>query len=136
MKDRLKELRTMNEMNISEFSKSIGLKPQTYSAYEKGINKPPIDVLINIATKYKVSLDWICRINRNPKHFSSREKINNFFMTLESGVIEINTEITVSDVQIKKIIERWRKIYPLVMSGELDKEIYEIWKEKEINEIV
>lgn len=57
-------------------------------------------------------------------------------MTLESGVIEINTEITVSDVQIKKIIERWRKIYPLVMSGELDKEIYEIWKEKEINEIV
>lgn len=136
MKDRLKELRTMNEMNISEFSKSIGLKPQTYSAYEKGINEPPIDVLINIATKYKVSLDWICRINRNPKHFSSREKINNFFMTLESGVIEINTEITVSDVQIKKIIERWRKIYPLVMSGELDKEIYEIWKEKEINEIV
>lgn len=136
MKDRLKELRTMNEMNISEFSKSIGLKSQTYSAYEKGINKPPIDVLINIATKYKASLDWICRINRNPKHFSSREKINNLFMTLESGVIEINTEITVSDVQIKKIIERWRKIYPLVISGELDKEIYEIWKEKEINEIV
>lgn len=136
MKDRLKELRRINEMNISEFSKSIGLKPQTYSSYEKGINKPPIDVLINIATKYKVSLDWICRINRNPKHFSSREKINNLFMTLESGVIEINTEITVSDVKIKEIIERWEKIYPLVMSGELDKEIYEIWKEKEINKIV
>lgn len=136
MKDRLKELRRINEMNISEFSKSIGLKPQTYSSYEKGINKPPIDVLINIATKYKVSLDWICRINRNPKHFSSREKINNLFMTLEPGVIEINNEITVSDVKIKEIIERWEKIYPLVMSGELDKEIYEIWKEKEINKIV
>lgn len=135
MKDRLKELRRMNEMNISDFSKSIGLKPQTYSAYEKGINKPPIDVLINIATKYNVSLDWICRISRDPKHLSRREKINNLFTTMESGVIEVIPELCVSDTKIKEIIEQWKKIYSLVMSGELDKGIYEIWKEKQINEI-
>lgn len=65
MKDRLKELRTMNEMNISEFSKSIGLKSQTYSAYEKGINKPPIDVLINIATKYKAFYVFWMRVTNS-----------------------------------------------------------------------
>lgn len=136
MKDRLKELRRINEMNISEFSKSIGLKPQTYSSYEKGINKPPIEVLIKIAEKYNVSLDWICRINRNPKNMSNREKMNILFMTMESGMIEINTEISVSDERIKEIIERWWKIYPLVISGEFDKEVYEIWKEKQINKVV
>lgn len=134
MKDRLKELRRMNEMNISEFSKSIGLKPQTYSAYEKGVNKPPMDTLIKIAKKYNVSIDWICSIDRNPKHWSNREKINNLFMVMESGIIEINSEIIVSDVRIKEIIKQWGKIYPMVMSGELDKGIYDIWKEKKINE--
>lgn len=60
---RLKELRDSLGLNQSEFSESIQLKQQTYSLYERGSNKPPIDLLIKIAEKYNVSIDWLCGLS-------------------------------------------------------------------------
>ena len=57
---RLKELRERLNINQSDFADSLGLRKQTYAAYEKTINKPPIDILIKIAEKYNISIDWLC----------------------------------------------------------------------------
>ena len=43
-----------------EFSELLGIPQPTLSAYESGRNKPTIDVVINIAEKCNVSIDWLC----------------------------------------------------------------------------
>ena len=48
---RIKELRETIGMTQNDFSNHIGIKQQTLSGYERGIMKPPIDVVKNIAEK-------------------------------------------------------------------------------------
>ena len=63
LSSRLKKLRERTGLNQAAFSESIQLKQPTYNAYEKGANKPQVDTLIKIATKYNVSIDWLCGLS-------------------------------------------------------------------------
>ena len=57
--ERLKYLRSINKKTQKEFAKFLGIPQPSMSAYENGKNNPTIDVLIDIADKCKVSLDWL-----------------------------------------------------------------------------
>lgn len=39
---------------------------QSVSAYENGTREPPITALVSIATKYGVSIDWLCGTSNEP----------------------------------------------------------------------
>ncbi|MFD0966266.1 helix-turn-helix domain-containing protein [Seminibacterium arietis] len=56
---RLKYLRSINKKTQKEFAEFLGIPQPSMSAYENGKNNPTIDVLIDIADKCKVSLDWL-----------------------------------------------------------------------------
>ena len=43
-----------------EFSELLNIPQPTLSAYEGGRNKPTVDVVINIAEKCNVSVNWLC----------------------------------------------------------------------------
>ncbi len=62
LKTRLKELRTSKNLTQEEFAKELNIARATYANYEKtdGKNLPGVDVLITLANKFKVSLDWLC----------------------------------------------------------------------------
>lgn len=58
---RLKELRNDLGYTPKEFAAFLDIKLTTYYAYEKD-KVPSFDVLIGIAEKCNISLDWLCGI--------------------------------------------------------------------------
>ena len=40
-------------------AKLLNADPTTLSSYERGINEPPIDTLLNLSKIYKVSIDYL-----------------------------------------------------------------------------
>lgn len=57
--ERLKYLRSINKKLQKEFAEFLGIPQPSISVYENGKNNPTIDVLIDIADKCRVSLDWL-----------------------------------------------------------------------------
>lgn len=53
------------EMNYSqkEFSEFLAMPPASISAYENGRNSPTLEVLVKIAQKCNVSIDWLCGLS-------------------------------------------------------------------------
>ncbi len=158
---RLKELRETLELNQSDFSKSIDLKQQTYSAYEKGINKPPIDILIKIAEKYNVSLDWLCGFsNLSKKKVRLDTYADILHLIFELGFIdgvELDSNfykdtgdnpsffspdpqysnfmmLYFNDTQINDALKKWKKMFDLLKSNIIDEEVYRLWIEKTLPE--
>ncbi|WP_314021642.1 helix-turn-helix domain-containing protein [Mogibacterium diversum] len=54
----MKYLRSINKKTQKDFAEFCGIPQPSMSAYKNGKN-PTIDVLIEIANKCKVSLDWL-----------------------------------------------------------------------------
>lgn len=80
--ERLKNLRTIEmQMTQKEFSKFISIPQPTLSAYESGRNKPTVDVVINIADKCNVSVDWLCGRDVS-SHLSSLGDVMSFLFEL------------------------------------------------------
>lgn len=158
---RLKELRESLNLTLADFSKSLDLKPQTYSAYEKAVNKPPIDVLIKIAEKYNVSIDWLCGFSN-----TSNKKIDLdtyadilrliFELSFIDG-IELNTNfykdagdspryfspdpqysnfmmLYFNDSKLNDALKKWKKMFDLFKSNVIDEEVYRLWIEKTLPE--
>lgn len=57
--NRLKELRIKNNLTQQEVSTLIGVSKSTYIKYERGEREPKYIMLINIAKKYDVSIDYL-----------------------------------------------------------------------------
>lgn len=57
---RLKQARGQSGMKQADVCEAVGIpKIQTLSAYERGINSPPIETLKNLSRLYGVSTDWL-----------------------------------------------------------------------------
>lgn len=154
---RLKQVRETLKMSQSDFSESIGLKQQTYSAYEKGINKPPIDILINIAEKYNVSIDWLCGFsNLKKKEIRLDTYADVLHLLFELGFLDgvdlgedfskfIPEEnrfdsdysnfmmIYINDTTINNALQEWKKMFDLFKSNIIDEEVYRLWMEKTLS---
>lgn len=55
----LKELRVQSGLTQDEFSKKLNVARQTYSAYERGVRRPDVDMICRTAELHNVSLDWL-----------------------------------------------------------------------------
>lgn len=56
---RLEDLRVDHDMTQQQAADAVGLSREVYRRYEKGIRTIPVDVLIDLADHYDVSLDYI-----------------------------------------------------------------------------
>lgn len=138
--ERLKELRLKLEMSQSEFSKSISLKPQTYSAYEKNINLPPVVVLARIAEKYGVSLDWLCGFSNSEEKTVRLDTYADILkLIFELGSLDCvqidDGKISLNDSTINNAIQGWQKMRNLLNAGTIDQEVYDLWVEKTLNNL-
>jgi transcriptional regulator with XRE-family HTH domain len=59
---RLKDLREDADLKQKELAEYLHIKQNTYSQYENGQRQLPIDVLIRLASFYKVSTDYILEL--------------------------------------------------------------------------
>ena len=69
--EKIKELRTNLEMNQKNFSAAIGIRQSTLSSYENGIVTPSNEILLTIAQKFHVSLDWLFGLSENKIQIST-----------------------------------------------------------------
>lgn len=74
------------KMNLSqyEFSALIGIKQPTLSTYERGASYPSLEVLITIAEKCNVSLDWLCGISPRPLYETVADIISSILEIVET----------------------------------------------------
>lgn len=58
--ERIRALREDNDFNQSQIAELLNVGQKTYSDYELGKIRIPIDSIITLAKHYNVSLDYIC----------------------------------------------------------------------------
>lgn len=84
---RLKLLRSTLQLSQKEFAESLSIPQPTVSAYENGKNSPTIDVVMYIADKYNVSIDWLCGRDDNAiNHIKMKEKLIEFINDMVGSV--------------------------------------------------
>ena len=93
--ERIKTLRFSLGKSQKEFAEFIGIPQPSMSAYENGKNNPTLEVLINIADKCNVSLDWLCG-RQTEFALTDLSDVTNFFYGLVE-TNEIGCDIVVHD---------------------------------------
>jgi len=64
--ERIRNLRIDKDLTQEAIAKMLNIKQNTYSQYELGIIKYPIDVLIKLAKFYNTSVDYLLEQTNNP----------------------------------------------------------------------
>lgn len=117
---RLNELRTENNITQSVLAAKLNIKPQTYSAYEKGKITPPADKIQQLATIFGVSIEYLmCQtdIRNTPPAEDISKQIKNLQNSLKSesccfaGIIMTDTEKRIISEQLKNIIKLMQIIH-------------------------
>jgi transcriptional regulator with XRE-family HTH domain len=107
--EKIKELRTDFKMNQKNFAEAIGIKQSTLSSYENGVVTPSNDVLLTIAKKFHVSLDWLFGLSESKVQISTLSDIIWVLLQMNESAelryeVEVNNHLT-NDVENEQ--ERW-----------------------------
>lgn len=70
--DRIRALREDQDMTQSEIAALLKVGQKTYSDYELGKTRIPVDSLIVLAKLYNVSMDYICGVSELRGHFPKK----------------------------------------------------------------
>lgn len=92
--ERIQYLRKSMKMSQKEFAVFLEIPQPSLSAYENNRNSPTVDVLINIAKKCNISLDWLCGISTYERQLSALPDIGDFiYSLLDTNEISVDIEI-------------------------------------------
>ena len=156
--EKLQILRKEMQYSQKDFADFLEIPQPSLSAYENNRNSPTMDVLINIATKCSVSLDWLCGLSSTSYTVSTlgeaSELLYKLFETNEFGIeIEVHdhlpgdietesekwyTRLTVYgndrkykyNAELCQIIKRIRENLLDLESYSISPDVYEMTKEK------
>jgi transcriptional regulator with XRE-family HTH domain len=66
--ERIRDLREDNDLSQREISEIVNISQRTYSDYETGTVRIPIEILIHLAKYYNVDMNYITGISntKNP----------------------------------------------------------------------
>ncbi len=66
---RIRDLREDNDLNQSKIAEILNIGQKTYSDYELGKSRIPMDSLIILAKFYNVDLNYICGVSEIKNKF-------------------------------------------------------------------
>lgn len=154
MSSRIKELRTSLNMTQVAFAESIGASQNALSGYENKERIPSYDVLIAIATKYNISIDWLCglsdikNLHRNINTYSdlfrvllklydAKYKDDNSSCVKKFSYSNKTVTFDFSDPsrRIQTFLLEWNKMYNLYNDNTIDSELYSLWLDKKLNDV-
>lgn len=147
---RIKELRTSLNLTQVAFAESIGTSQNALSGYETKDRVPSYEILINIATTYNVSLDWLCGLsNKTPSTsvVSTYADVITALTTIASNStlnIEIGYDspsdydgyyehapelgaIRFDDSKITTFFHEWQDMLRLLKNGTIKESLYKLW---------
>ncbi|AMA48956.1 helix-turn-helix domain-containing protein [Flavobacterium covae] len=99
---RIKELRTKKNISQKDFSALIGVDNSQFSKIEQGKLQPTLTQIMEISSKFEVSLDWICfgKIVVNSDLDPAKFELQNKLITMQEK--EINRlEVENSELKTK-----------------------------------
>ena len=67
--ERVRELRNNHDLNQTQVAKAIHVAQTTYSDYEKGKVRIPVECLIQLAKFYNVDMNYITGVSDIPRPF-------------------------------------------------------------------
>ena len=74
---RIKDLREDRDITQKEIAEYLKITQQQYSLYEKGTRTMPIDLIIELAKFYNVTIDYITGLTNDPKpNWNIKNQIN------------------------------------------------------------
>lgn len=150
---RLKELR--NDMNLTQkqFSEKIGFTQATLSAYENTPKSPSLDIVIDIAEKCNVSLDWLCGLSdkkNTDDEMTTYADYLKLLIRLSNADIEklhvyVKTEnkkqtdedfviIEINDDTVSDFFKKWKKVLELYKNGIIEENLYLLWIDDALKE--
>ena len=148
--ERIKKLRNDKNLTQKELSEKIGISSNTIASYERQDKTPSLDNAAKFANYFNVSLDWLAGTDENMDINSSIgiASIIRYLYKIETAhrmyiVSEFNTGIgtvrsteppmiRIPDDYLDKFFLDWDKMLDLKNNGTIDKSLYEIWIEKQI----
>ncbi|ACV61118.1 transcriptional regulator, XRE family [Desulfofarcimen acetoxidans DSM 771] len=108
---RVAEIRGKNTQK--ELAKAIGVSRSYIGNIEQGITVPSLEVLINIAQQYHVSLDWLVYGNTNSSPVAGatgyQHKSPDFFLRRQATAVEQNFS---SAAFPPKILKQFKNLTP------------------------
>ncbi len=148
---KIKELRTNMDLTQKEFAELINVSTVSVSSYETGVKTPSLDMIINIAQKCNVSIDWLCGLNDKMtlnNHISTYKD----FLTLFANILDTRYQdnekksifnkidmdgidivtITFEDINIHNFFSKWEDIFKLHLDGTIDDDLYKMWIDKQL----
>lgn len=146
---RLKQLREDMGLTQKDFADKVGFTQATLSAYENNPKNPSLSILINIAKKCNVSLDWLCGLSdkkTNDDNIITYADAIRLLLQLEvfelginyeyipcgeddSGLIEVG-KLSIYDDAMCLFFSDWQKMHELHRQDSVDDEVYSLWIEK------
>lgn len=147
---RIKELRTSMRLTQKEFAELINVSTVSVSSYETEAKSPSLDMIINIAQKCNVSIDWLCGLSNKQSLGNEIKDYPDLLRTLvnlcsvkyldtTTPVVDASTGWTASmhfivenDNIVREFFVEWKKMYDLLSTGTIDTELYTLWIEKEL----
>ena len=153
---RIKELRTSLGLTQSAFAESIGTSQNALSGYENGDRIPSYDILISIATKYNVSLDWLCGLSEktSPANVVSTYADIISILTAIADNSSLNIEIgydcpdkwhgpfdnspeygaiRFNDSKVTAFLHEWQDMLRLLKNGTIKESLYKLWLKDQID---
>lgn len=147
---RIKELRTSLGMTQTTFAESIGTSQNALSGYENSDRIPSYDILISIATKYNVSLDWLCGLSDKSPSASVVSTYSDVIalLTAIADNSTLNLEIAYDapsdfdgfyenapllgsirfdDSKITAFLHEWQDMLRLLKNGTIKESLYKLW---------
>lgn len=73
--ERLQQLRKDMGMTQKEFADLLEIPQPSVSAYENSKNTPTLDILVTIANRCNISLDWLCGVSSSKQRISSMDDV-------------------------------------------------------------
>lgn len=151
---RLKQLRSSLGMTQVQFAEHIHTTQTTLSSYENLGKSPSLDVAITIAKECNVSIDWLCGLSETKSIngtittysdlFRSLVKILEFSYTLDDNSLvpiiqtihyeHSNAPLSFEfyeDTNCRNFIVAWIKMFKLLNDKTIERDLYELWLEKE-----
>ncbi|MCR5150803.1 MAG: helix-turn-helix domain-containing protein [Clostridiales bacterium] len=70
---RIRQMRRMHDLTQAQIAKYLNMNQNSYSHYETGENRVPVDVLIKLADLYGTSVDYLLERTDETKPYSQRK---------------------------------------------------------------
>lgn len=151
--ERIKELRRSKEMTQVDFSKFIGCTQATLSSYENGVKSPSLDIILDIADKSDVSVDWLLGksniMNANGFPLNESDMFRYLKFVLDETPHEIYPtyfnpvdsddekpdliSIEFSSSSVIDFLLGFKKMSELYNKKLIDYEVFNLWVEKTLN---